>query len=201
MIDQEPNRSVQIRRRVDTRLPSPLLSSIIPAPTPKPNLGGLGNLRATTTASTPAGLTSAPASASAAAWGKSIASVAATASAAVSANHTPASTPPISRTSSLQPLVGSRGKLPQSQTFSAHAHTHAVGLGSSSLLSAPATTPKSSRPATPVIPAVSAGTAPTPVAPAGTGTGAGTGMGQERKGTVGKVDDGDDWEEGSGDEA
>ncbi|OCF33712.1 transcriptional repressor NF-X1 [Kwoniella heveanensis BCC8398] len=33
LIDQEPNRSVQIRRRVDTRIPSPLLSaSVTPAP-------------------------------------------------------------------------------------------------------------------------------------------------------------------------
>lgn len=44
LIDAEPNRSVQIRRRVDTRLPNPLLSTAVqPAPS---KLGGLGNLRA-----------------------------------------------------------------------------------------------------------------------------------------------------------
>ena len=46
LIDQEPNRSVQIRRRVDTRIPSPLLSATAPAPVGKPAFGGLGNLRA-----------------------------------------------------------------------------------------------------------------------------------------------------------
>ncbi|WVW78077.1 hypothetical protein I302_100028 [Kwoniella bestiolae CBS 10118] len=50
LIDQEPNRSVQIRRRVDTRVPNPLLSSISASTsTPAPaqsrlvtNLGGGG---------------------------------------------------------------------------------------------------------------------------------------------------------------
>lgn len=44
LIDAEPNRSVQIRRRVDTRLPNPLLSAAAPPIDNK--LGGLGNLRA-----------------------------------------------------------------------------------------------------------------------------------------------------------
>ena len=47
LIDQEPNRSVQIRRRVDTRIPNPLLSVTAPPPAGKPALGGLGNLRTT----------------------------------------------------------------------------------------------------------------------------------------------------------
>lgn len=46
LIDQEPNRSVQIRRRVDTRIPNPLLSTVAPPPVGKPSLGNLGNLRA-----------------------------------------------------------------------------------------------------------------------------------------------------------
>ena len=46
LIDQEPNRSVQIRRRVDTRIPNPLLSAIALPPAVKPALGSLGNLRA-----------------------------------------------------------------------------------------------------------------------------------------------------------
>ena len=43
LIDAEPNRSVQIRRRVDTRIP-PVLLSAVSAPAPKPVLG---NLRST----------------------------------------------------------------------------------------------------------------------------------------------------------
>ncbi|ORX35861.1 hypothetical protein BD324DRAFT_602357 [Kockovaella imperatae] len=45
LIDQEPVRSVQIRRRVDTRIPSPLLSAAATPPPPRPNLGGLANLK------------------------------------------------------------------------------------------------------------------------------------------------------------
>ncbi|KAK0489493.1 hypothetical protein EDD18DRAFT_1189467 [Armillaria luteobubalina] len=44
MVDQDPHRSVQLIRRIDTRIPSPLLSSHVATPRP-PNLGKLGNLR------------------------------------------------------------------------------------------------------------------------------------------------------------
>ncbi|KAG5648925.1 hypothetical protein DXG03_000274 [Asterophora parasitica] len=47
MVDEEPYRSVRLLRRLDTRIPSPLLSGNIasaPAPTP-PNLGKLADLR------------------------------------------------------------------------------------------------------------------------------------------------------------
>jgi transcriptional repressor NF-X1 len=49
-VDQEPNRSVQIRRRIDTRIPNPLLSAAVASALPKPGmgLGGLTNLRAGT---------------------------------------------------------------------------------------------------------------------------------------------------------
>jgi transcriptional repressor NF-X1 len=50
LVDQEPNRSVMIRRKIDTRIPSPLLSAVCP-PAGVKNLGGLANLRTTTTAS------------------------------------------------------------------------------------------------------------------------------------------------------
>ncbi|WRT64459.1 uncharacterized protein IL334_001391 [Kwoniella shivajii] len=57
LIDQEPNRSVQIRRRVDTRLPNPLLSSAVnPSSVPAPhsrlvtNLGGAWGKSSTSTA-------------------------------------------------------------------------------------------------------------------------------------------------------
>ncbi|ORY30230.1 hypothetical protein BCR39DRAFT_530107 [Naematelia encephala] len=45
LIDQEPNRSVQIRRRIDTRIPQPLLSASVPPPSAKPSLGGLTIMR------------------------------------------------------------------------------------------------------------------------------------------------------------
>lgn len=38
LIDQEPNRSVQIRRRIDTRIPKPLLSSVVQLPTAQSRL-------------------------------------------------------------------------------------------------------------------------------------------------------------------
>jgi len=43
-VDQEPHRSVQLVRRIDTRIPSRLLSASIPAPTSRP-LGGLADLK------------------------------------------------------------------------------------------------------------------------------------------------------------
>ncbi|KAG1722751.1 hypothetical protein EDB19DRAFT_1930311 [Suillus lakei] len=51
MVDQEPHRSVQLIRRVDTRIPTPLLSASLPSPSPSPSplpavLGKLADLRA-----------------------------------------------------------------------------------------------------------------------------------------------------------
>ncbi|GMK53524.1 hypothetical protein CspeluHIS016_0101100 [Cutaneotrichosporon spelunceum] len=83
LIDAEPNRSVQIRRRVDTRLPNPLLSTAVQPPPSK--LGGLGNLR-----SPPAGV-----------WGasRSGAATPSTAASAAKAN-TPTASGPSSRVAS-----------------------------------------------------------------------------------------------------
>ncbi|KAK0192391.1 hypothetical protein F5146DRAFT_1102355 [Armillaria mellea] len=55
MVDQEPNRSVQLIRRIDTRIPSPLLSSHVAPTRPpsRPNLGKLGNLRSSGVVSQP----------------------------------------------------------------------------------------------------------------------------------------------------
>ncbi|KAK0217433.1 hypothetical protein EDD85DRAFT_1029594 [Armillaria nabsnona] len=55
MVDQEPHRSVQLIRRIDTRIPSPLLSSHVgpTRPPSRPNLGKLGNLRSAGVVSQP----------------------------------------------------------------------------------------------------------------------------------------------------
>lgn len=46
LVDQEPHRSVQLLRRLDTRIPNPLLSTLTQSSTPNPpNLGKLGDLR------------------------------------------------------------------------------------------------------------------------------------------------------------
>jgi transcriptional repressor NF-X1 len=57
LVDADPHRSVQIRRRIDSRIPTPLLSSITGAPPAKRQLGGLGDFKkpsfASSAASTP----------------------------------------------------------------------------------------------------------------------------------------------------
>ncbi|KAJ3566139.1 hypothetical protein NP233_g7178 [Leucocoprinus birnbaumii] len=53
LVDQEPHRSVQLIRRLDTRLPSPLLSATIQQPSSSPGLGKLGDLRNLRTSSNP----------------------------------------------------------------------------------------------------------------------------------------------------
>ncbi|KAJ7136015.1 hypothetical protein C8R44DRAFT_609441 [Mycena epipterygia] len=45
MVDQEPHRSVQLLRRFDTKVPSPLLSAALAASGPPPSLGKLADLR------------------------------------------------------------------------------------------------------------------------------------------------------------
>ncbi|GHJ84017.1 hypothetical protein NliqN6_0419 [Naganishia liquefaciens] len=49
LVDAEPNRSVSIRRRIDSRIPNPTLSSTVSAPATKRQLGGLGDLKRTLT--------------------------------------------------------------------------------------------------------------------------------------------------------
>jgi len=46
MVDQEPHRSVQLLRRVDTRIPTPVLSAFIVSIAPPPSLGKLADFRA-----------------------------------------------------------------------------------------------------------------------------------------------------------
>ncbi|KAI0336848.1 hypothetical protein GY45DRAFT_25326 [Cubamyces sp. BRFM 1775] len=45
MVDQEPHRSVQLLRRLDSRVPNPLLSSVIAPPSTSSSLGKLADLR------------------------------------------------------------------------------------------------------------------------------------------------------------
>lgn len=45
LVDAEPNTSVQLRRRIDSRIPNPLLSSVTTPPVARRQLGGLGDLR------------------------------------------------------------------------------------------------------------------------------------------------------------
>ncbi|ODO11918.1 hypothetical protein I350_00702 [Cryptococcus amylolentus CBS 6273] len=59
LIDQEPNRSVQIRRRIDTRIPKPLLSAAV-------NPSQAGQTRLVTTSASPWGRTTAGSSGTAA---------------------------------------------------------------------------------------------------------------------------------------
>jgi len=60
MVDQEPHRSIQLIRRIDTRLPSPLLSAVIRQPSTSPGLGKLGNLRSIRSSLTTTGSSSLP---------------------------------------------------------------------------------------------------------------------------------------------
>ncbi|TFK20660.1 hypothetical protein FA15DRAFT_673293 [Coprinopsis marcescibilis] len=53
MIDQEPNRSVQLIRRIDTRIPTPTLSAHLNTLAPAPNLGKLADLRSLKTSPAP----------------------------------------------------------------------------------------------------------------------------------------------------
>ncbi|KAF5355368.1 hypothetical protein D9757_013342 [Collybiopsis confluens] len=58
MVDVDPHRSVQIIRRIDTRIPTPLLSTYIASKSSSSNLGKLGNLRAgTATVHAPSAIT------------------------------------------------------------------------------------------------------------------------------------------------
>ncbi|KAH7924930.1 hypothetical protein BV22DRAFT_1195572 [Leucogyrophana mollusca] len=58
MVDQEPHRSVQLIRRIDTRIPSPLLSAFVSSsPGPSSNLGKLADLRVRTPLPAPTPIT------------------------------------------------------------------------------------------------------------------------------------------------
>jgi transcriptional repressor NF-X1 len=47
LVDADPHRTVQIRRRIDSRIPNPLLSTMVGAPPAKRQLGGLGDMKKT----------------------------------------------------------------------------------------------------------------------------------------------------------
>lgn len=132
LIDQEPNTSVMIRRRVDTRVPTPLLSSTVSQPVAKPSFGGLANLRAGPSTSG-AGAAAAVSATGTGAWGRS-------SSPATAPSTTPASAS-FAAASTARPN---------------HLPTSAAGPSLSAAGSANAT-PRPSRPVTPVAPIVRAG--------------------------------------------
>lgn len=136
LVDQEPNRSVMIRRKGESRIPTPLLSAVSGSTaTAASKLGGLANLRAPTpstagSANSPSWRGAAPiASAPARGWmastGGSLAGVV-SASAGNSRTATPvngASTS--SAPAPVAPLAGVNGALAASSTL-----THATNAGS-----------------------------------------------------------------------
>ncbi|KAJ7039810.1 hypothetical protein C8F04DRAFT_996217 [Mycena alexandri] len=61
MVDQEPHRSVQLLRRFDTKIPSPLLSAVLAVSGPPPSLGKLADLRTGAAPSWRAGVSPKPA--------------------------------------------------------------------------------------------------------------------------------------------
>jgi transcriptional repressor NF-X1 len=66
LLDAEPNRSIMIRRKIDTRIPTPLLTAAVPQPYSsgvEKKTTGLTNLRASTPSAAAAG-------SSGATWGK-----------------------------------------------------------------------------------------------------------------------------------
>lgn len=83
LLDAEPNRSIMIRRKIDTRLPNPLLSTVVTPPHGTLGNGekktGLANLRPTTTTSGGSwGKVLAPTPKTASPWGSSAVSGAST---------------------------------------------------------------------------------------------------------------------------
>lgn len=114
LIDAEPNRSVQIRRRVDTRIPAPLLSAATAS-----RLGGLGNLRSPAHVVTP--------------WSQR--STATSAAAAAS----PAASVPTSRVASPQP-GGKSATAPQSSAQSSSTTPARTPVAVTRTLPAPVTT-------------------------------------------------------------
>lgn len=88
LVDAEPNRSVSVRRRIDSRIPNPTLSSITAPPaTTKRQLGGLGDLKRPTT--TPGSSSGTPAAPTPRTWGTGFLS----ASASSSARPSPVASP------------------------------------------------------------------------------------------------------------
>ena len=129
LVDAEPNRSIMIRRKVETRVPSNLLSStVVPAGN---KFGGLANLRAPAAASsTNSGGSSAPAKGWGVAaptprqWGTVAAAVSATDSRAVSpspATQLSALSGGVRAPTPVAPLASASTALLSSQTLNPHA--------------------------------------------------------------------------------
>ncbi|KAJ9121042.1 hypothetical protein QFC24_005023 [Naganishia onofrii] len=88
LVDAEPNTSVSVRRRIDSRIPNPTLSSITAPPaTAKRQLGGLGDLKRSTMAS--GALSATPAAPTPRTWGANLLSTSASSSARPSPTASP----------------------------------------------------------------------------------------------------------------
>jgi transcriptional repressor NF-X1 len=115
LVDQEPNRSVLIRRRVDTKIPNPLLSSVTAPPAAGKSLGGLANLRggAPSSAGSATGSgTWGRGTSSASGWGSARASPAATASTSTAAAHLSGTSTPKSTSRPATPVAPILAQVP-----------------------------------------------------------------------------------------
>ncbi|KAF9525445.1 hypothetical protein CPB83DRAFT_859575 [Crepidotus variabilis] len=114
MVDQEPHRSVQLLRRLDTRIPAPLLSAHISMTGPAPGLGKLADLKnlrgpASSTSSGGVSLSTNSSSWRSASGGGAAPHAGAPAQrgwASVLAKPSPSSTPQMTPTRALTPLGG-----------------------------------------------------------------------------------------------
>ncbi|RSH92517.1 FKBP12-associated protein [Saitozyma podzolica] len=117
LVDQEPNRSVLIRRRVDAKIPNPLLSSVTAPPAAGKSLGGLANLRggAPSSAGSATGSgTWGRGTSSASGWGSARASPAATASTSTAAAHLSGTSTPKSTSRPATPVAPVLAQVPAS---------------------------------------------------------------------------------------
>ncbi|KZT10350.1 uncharacterized protein LAESUDRAFT_644605 [Laetiporus sulphureus 93-53] len=131
MVDQEPNRSVQLFRRIDSRLPAPLLSAAATVPqssssSPAFNLGKLADLRSPTVhqlpraAAPPARSIIPPPTSGLGGWSAAVARPPNSASSSVWASR-PVGSPPATRPSSAVSLPHPPH---QAVTIAAHADEH-----------------------------------------------------------------------------
>lgn len=141
LIDQEPNRSVQIRRRIDTRIPNPLLSvAVTPQPSTAKTLGNLGNLRLSAPSSTSGGPSPTPTP------------TPGTSAAAACIKPTSVPSKSILTPNSSHPSLATLGKYQAQNEASVLASASASGTGAGNGSGSSVNTPRHSRPVTPTPP-------------------------------------------------